>query len=67
MARRTRFGGQASQPLDTANTNIAAWMARLGERPSAKTLPRELHREQVEAFGPVGDAFGPLDPSSGRH
>jgi len=24
MARRTRFSGQASQPLDTANTNIAA-------------------------------------------
>jgi hypothetical protein len=67
MARRTQFGGQASQPLDTANTNIAALDGAVGRGPSAKTLPRELHREQVEAFRPVGDAFGPLDPSSGRH
>jgi hypothetical protein len=26
----------SGQPLDTANTNIVAWMARVGERPSAK-------------------------------
>ena len=30
------FAGQVGQPLDTANTNIVAWMARVGERPSAK-------------------------------
>jgi glutathione S-transferase len=30
------FGGQVGQPLDTANTNIVAWFARVGERPSAK-------------------------------
>jgi glutathione S-transferase len=30
------FGGQVGQPLDPANTNVAAWMARVAERPSAK-------------------------------
>ena len=30
------FGGQVGQPLDPANTNIVAWMARVAERPSAK-------------------------------
>ena len=30
------FAGQVGQPLDPANTNIVAWMARVGERPSAK-------------------------------
>ena len=30
------FGGQVGQPLDTANTNIVAWIARVAERPSAK-------------------------------
>jgi glutathione S-transferase len=30
------FGGQVGQPLDAANTNIAAWFTRVGERPSAK-------------------------------
>ncbi|QHO74146.1 hypothetical protein ACH79_17405 [Bradyrhizobium sp. CCBAU 051011] len=31
------FAGQVGQPLDTANANIVAWMARVGERPSAKS------------------------------
>jgi glutathione S-transferase len=30
------FGAMVSQPLDAANANIAAWFARVGERPSAK-------------------------------
>ena len=30
------FAGTVGQPLDTANTNIVAWMARVAERPSAK-------------------------------
>ena len=30
------FGNQVGQPLDPANSNIAAWFARVGERPSAK-------------------------------
>jgi len=30
------FAGQVGQPLDTANANIVAWMARVAERPSAK-------------------------------
>jgi glutathione S-transferase len=30
------FGSQVGQPLDAANSNIVAWMARVGERPSAK-------------------------------
>ena len=30
------FGSQVGQPLDPANTNIAAWFARVGERPSVK-------------------------------
>src|SRR5438445_5666517 len=30
------FAGQVGQPLDTANANIVTWMARVGERPSAK-------------------------------
>jgi glutathione S-transferase len=30
------FGGKFGQPLDAANTNIAAWLARVGERPSVK-------------------------------
>jgi glutathione S-transferase len=32
------FGGEADvrQPLDPANTNIAAWFARVAQRPSAK-------------------------------
>jgi glutathione S-transferase len=30
------FGSQVGQPLDAANTNIAAWFARVGERPSVK-------------------------------
>jgi glutathione S-transferase len=30
------FGDQVGQPLDAANGNIAAWMARVGERPSVK-------------------------------
>jgi glutathione S-transferase len=28
------FGGQIGQPLDPANTTIAAWFARVGQRPS---------------------------------
>jgi glutathione S-transferase len=28
------FGGQVGQPLDPANTTIAAWFARVGQRPS---------------------------------
>jgi glutathione S-transferase len=28
------FGNQVGQPLDPANTNIAAWFKRVGERPS---------------------------------
>jgi glutathione S-transferase len=30
------FGKQVGQPLDPANTNIAAWAARVAQRPSAK-------------------------------
>src|SRR5579871_6641459 len=30
------FGGQVGQPLDPANTNIAAWFARIAQRPSEK-------------------------------
>ena len=30
------FGGQVGQPLDAANTNIAAWFKRVAERPSTK-------------------------------
>ena len=30
------FGGKVGQPIDPANTNVAAWLARVGERPSAK-------------------------------
>jgi glutathione S-transferase len=30
------FGNQVGQPLETANTNIVAWFARVGERPSVK-------------------------------
>jgi glutathione S-transferase len=30
------FGNQVGQPLDTANGNIVAWFARIGERPSVK-------------------------------
>ena len=30
------FGGQVGQPLDQGNTNIAAWFARVAERPSAR-------------------------------
>jgi len=30
------FGSQVGQPLDPANTNIAAWFARVAERPSVK-------------------------------
>jgi glutathione S-transferase len=30
------FGNQIGQPLDPANTLIAAWFARVGERPSVK-------------------------------
>ncbi len=30
------FGGKVGQPLDPANTHIAAWYARVGERPSAQ-------------------------------
>jgi glutathione S-transferase len=30
------FGGKVGQPLDPANTNISAWFARVGARPSAK-------------------------------
>lgn len=30
------FGGTVGQPLDPANTNIAAWFARIKERPSTK-------------------------------
>jgi glutathione S-transferase len=32
-----KFAGQVGQPLDPANANIVAWMARVRERPSAKT------------------------------
>jgi glutathione S-transferase len=30
------FGGEVGQPLDPANTNIAAWLARVAERPSVR-------------------------------
>jgi len=30
------FGAMVGQPLDAANANIAAWFARVGERPSVK-------------------------------
>jgi len=30
------FGNQVGEPLDPANSNIVAWMARVGERPSVK-------------------------------
>ncbi len=30
------FGAQVGQPLDPANTNIAAWFKRIAERPSTK-------------------------------
>jgi glutathione S-transferase len=30
------FAGQVGQPLDAVNTNIAAWFARVAERPSTK-------------------------------
>ncbi len=30
------FGGQVGQPLDPANTGIAAWFARIAQRPSVK-------------------------------
>ena len=30
------FGGQVGQPLDPANANIAAWFARIKDRPSAQ-------------------------------
>jgi glutathione S-transferase len=30
------FGGQVGQPMDPANTHIAAWMARVAQRPSVK-------------------------------
>ena len=30
------FASQVGQPLDPANTNVAAWLKRVGERPSAK-------------------------------
>jgi glutathione S-transferase len=30
------FGNQIGQPLDPGNTNIAAWFARVAQRPSAK-------------------------------
>lgn len=30
------FGSKIGQPLDQANTHVAAWLARVGERPSAK-------------------------------
>jgi len=30
------FGKQVGQPLDPANTNITAWLARVAQRPSAK-------------------------------
>ena len=30
------FGNQVGQPLDPDNTHIAAWFARIGERPPAK-------------------------------
>jgi glutathione S-transferase len=30
------FGGQVGQPLNSANANVAAWFARVGERPSVK-------------------------------
>jgi glutathione S-transferase len=30
------FGGQVGQPLDPANTNVAAWFGRIAQRPSTK-------------------------------
>ena len=30
------FGAKVGQPLDTANANILAWFARVGQRPSVK-------------------------------
>ena len=30
------FGGQVGQPLDAANSNVAAWFARVAQRPSVK-------------------------------
>jgi len=34
--RWLEFGNQVGEPLDPANSNIVAWMARVGERPSVK-------------------------------
>jgi len=34
--RWLEFDNQVGEPLDPANSNIVAWMARVGERPSVK-------------------------------
>ena len=44
------FGRGVNQPLDGANANVAAWFARLGERPSAAA---SLH-PQAAAIGAAG-------------
>jgi glutathione S-transferase len=44
------FGKSAGQPLEAANRNVAAWLARVGERPSAQA---SLH-PQAAAAGMAG-------------
>ena len=41
------FGAQVGQPLDAANTNIVASMARIAERPSATASIHTLGRKRA--------------------